>query len=80
MPLFSNGPDSDYWPNAPKFEAAYLHKFCVCRKFAGKGMTKIVTEAIKAECYTRGIRYIRLDTGLDEKKSEKSIWMLDIKS
>ena len=43
-------------------------------------MTKIVTEAIKAECYTRGIRYIRLDTGLDEKKSEKSIWMLDIKS
>lgn len=63
--------DSDYWPNAPKFEAAYLHKFCVCRKFAGKGMTKIVTEAIKAECYTRGIRYIRLDTGLDEKKVRK---------
>ena len=34
-------------------------------------MTKIVTEAIKAECYTRGIRYIRLDTGLDEKKVRK---------
>lgn len=43
-------------------------------------MTKIVTEAIKAECYTRGIRYIRLDTGLDEKKVRKIYLMLDIKS
>lgn len=59
--------DSDYWPNAPKFEAAYLHKFCVRRKFAGMGMTKLVTETVRAECRKRGIRYIRLDTGLDEK-------------
>lgn len=59
--------DSNYWPNAPKYEAAYLHKFCVRRKFAGMGMTKLVTEAIRAECCKRGIRYIRLDTGLDEK-------------
>lgn len=41
--------------------------FCVRRKFAGMGMTKLVTEAIRAECRMRGIRYIRLDTGLDEK-------------
>ena len=63
--------DSDYWPNSPKYEAAYLHKFCVCRKFAGMGMTKLVTEAIRAECRKRGIRYIRLDTGLDEKAVRK---------
>lgn len=63
--------DSDYWPNAPKYEAAYLHKFCVRRKFAGMGMTKLVTEAIQAECRKRGIRYIRLDTGLDEKVVRK---------
>ena len=63
--------DSDYWPNAPKFEAAYLHKFCVRRKFAGMGMTKLVTEAIRAECCKRGIRFIRLDTGLDEKAVRK---------
>ena len=25
------------------------------------------TEAIRAECRKRGVRYIRLDTGLDEK-------------
>ena len=43
--------DTDYWPNAPKQEAAYLHKFCVRRKFAGMGMTGLV----------------RLDTGLDEE-------------
>lgn len=59
--------DSEYWPNAPKYEAAYLHKFCVRRKFAGIGMTKLVTEAIRAECRKRSIRYIRLDTGLDER-------------
>ena len=34
-------------------------------------MTKLVTEAICAECRKRGIRYIRLDTGLDEKVVRK---------
>ena len=34
-------------------------------------MTKLVTEAIRAECRRRGIRYIRLDTGLDEKAVKK---------
>ncbi len=63
--------DSAYWPQAPEYEAAYLHKFCVCRKFAGMGMTKLVTEAIRAECMKRCVRYIRLDTGLDEKKVRK---------
>lgn len=63
--------DGSYWPNAPKYEAAYLHKFCVVRKFAGMGMTTLVTEAIRAECRKRDIRYIRLDTGLDEKVVRK---------
>jgi len=63
--------DRNYWLNAPEYEAAYLHKFCVRRKFAGMGMTKLVTEAIRAECRKRGIRYIRLDTGLDEKVVRK---------
>ena len=63
--------DDNYWPNAPKYEAAYLHKFCVRRKFAGMGMTKLATEAIHAECRNCGIRYIRLDTGLDEKVVRK---------
>ena len=63
--------DSDYWPDAPEYEAAYLHKFCVRRKFAGRGMTELVTDAVRAECRRRGIRYIRLDTALDEKAVSK---------
>ena len=63
--------DADYWPKAPKYEAAYLHKFCVRRDFAGMGMTQFVVNAIKEECRRRGVRYIRLDTGLDEKVVRK---------
>lgn len=63
--------DSQYWPYAPKGEAVYLHKLCVCRSFAGRGMTKIVTEAIREECQSRSIRYIRLDTALDEQVVRK---------
>ncbi len=63
--------DSDYWPTAPKYEAAYLHKLCVRRKFGGMGMTKLITEALCVECRNRGIQYIRLDTALDEKMVRK---------
>ena len=34
-------------------------------------MTKLVTQAILEECRQRGIQYIRLDTGLDEKVVRK---------
>ena len=34
-------------------------------------MTKTVIEAIKEECQKKGIKYIRLDTGLDEKVVRK---------
>lgn len=63
--------DSQYWPHAPKGEAAYLHKLCVRRKFAGQGMTGTVVSAIRKECRRRNIRYIRLDTALDEKVVRK---------
>lgn len=63
--------DSDYWPEAPKYEAAYLHKLCVRRKFAGMGIMRLVVDAVKEECQKRGVPYIRLDTALDEKKVRK---------
>lgn len=63
--------DSAYWKEAPEYEAAYLHKFVVRRKFAHREMTKSVLEAIKQECRKRGVKYIRLDTGLDEKVVRK---------
>jgi len=59
--------DREYWAAAPKYEAAYLHKFCVVREYAHHGMTKAVVEALKKECRKRGIKRIRLDTALDEQ-------------
>ncbi|MDE7299486.1 MAG: GNAT family N-acetyltransferase, partial [Lachnospiraceae bacterium] len=59
--------DSEYWPSAPEYEAAYLHKLCVRREFAHRGMTKSIVEAVRELCREKGIRYIRLDTGLHEK-------------
>lgn len=41
------------------------------RKFSGMGLTKLVTESIRAERRKRGIRFIRLDTALDEKVVRK---------
>ena len=34
-------------------------------------MTKSVVEAIRNDCRNKGIKYIRLDTGLDEKVVRK---------
>lgn len=63
--------DLSYWPTAPVGEAVYLHKLCVRRKFAHQGMTRAVVEAIRKECLERKIKYIRLDTALDEKVVRK---------
>ncbi len=58
--------DRAWWPDAPPFEAGYLHKLCVRRRFAHRGMTARVVEAVKTECARRGVRRLRLDTGAEE--------------
>ena len=63
--------DMKYWGNTSINEAVYLHKLCVRREFAHQGMTKSVVEAIREECKQNGVKYIRLDTGLDEKVVRK---------
>ena len=63
--------DVEYWGNRPVNEAVYLHKLCICREFANKNMTKSVVEAIRNDCRNKGIKYIRLDTALDEKVVRK---------
>ena len=63
--------DSDYWKDSSDVQAVYLHKLCVRRECAHRNMTKTVIEAIKEECQKNGIKYIRLDTGLDEKVVRK---------
>lgn len=63
--------DIAYWGSRPSDEAVYLHKLCVKPEFAHKEMTKSVVEAIRNECRDKGVKYIRLDTGLDEKVVRK---------
>lgn len=63
--------DSEYWPDEPEYAAAYIHKLCVRREFAHCGMTKSIVAAVRRLCMEKGIHYIRLDTGLDEKKVRK---------
>lgn len=63
--------NSDYWKDSSDVQAVYLHKFCVRREYAHRNMTKTVIEVIKEECRKNGIKYIRLDTGLDEKVVRK---------
>ncbi len=58
--------DREWWPEAEPFEAGYLHKLCVRRKFAHQGMTAQVVEAVKEECARRGVARLRLDTGAEE--------------
>lgn len=63
--------DSEYWKDSSNAEAVYLHKLCVKREYAHRNMAKLVVEAIKEECRKNDIKYIRLDTGLDEKVVRK---------
>lgn len=58
--------DREYWPEAPPGEAGYLHKLCVRREFAHRGMAARVVEALREVCRERGARFLRLDTGCDE--------------
>lgn len=58
--------DTAYWPRAAEGEAAYLHKFCVRRKFAHRNMTQHVITALRPVCREKDIRFLRLDAGTDE--------------
>lgn len=63
--------DCEFWASSPVYEAAYMHKLCVRREFAHMDMTKRIANQIVLECKKRGIKYIRLDTALDEKVVRK---------
>ena len=63
--------DCEYWKDSSDVQAVYLHKLCVKREYAHRNMTKAVVEAIKEECRKNGIKFVRLDTGLDEKVVRK---------
>ena len=63
--------DSEWWPAATMNEAGYIHKLCVRREFAGKGIPKEMINYAKAECRKKGARHLRLDTGWNEEKMKQ---------
>lgn len=54
--------DPEYWPNANKNEAGYIHKVCVRRKFAGQQIPWKIFEYAMELCRARNVSYLRLDT------------------
>ncbi len=51
FPCILQWSDSEYWKNAPEYEAVYLHKFCVRREFAHREMTKSSKADIIQSCF-----------------------------
>lgn len=71
--------DRTWWPKAVNYEAAYIHKLCVRRKFAGMGLVQQCMEFAIKECKRNGAKFIRLDTGRDEEKMRRLYTSLGFK-
>ncbi len=63
--------DKEWWAETGINEAGYIHKLCVRRAYSGMGMPKKMIDFAKEVCRKRGIKYLRLDTGLDEEKMKE---------
>lgn len=55
--------DPEFWPDALKGEAAYLHKLAVRRTHAGRGVSSALIEACRHAARTQGCAKLRLDDG-----------------
>lgn len=53
--------DPEFWPDALKGEAAYLHKLAVRRTHAGRGVSAALIEACRCAARTQGCAKLRLD-------------------
>ena len=60
--------DPLFWPEAPEYEAGYVHKLCVKREFAGMNLSAKMIAFAAEECRLRNVPYLRLDTGLYKQK------------
>jgi ribosomal protein S18 acetylase RimI-like enzyme len=54
--------DPQFWPMVKVRESGFIHKLCIRRSFAGKGLSRRMVEHAVNECRKRGIEYLRLDT------------------
>ena len=54
--------DPLFWPDALEAEALYLHKLCVARAQAGRGLGHTLLDTARAEARGRNKIFLRLDT------------------
>lgn len=53
--------DALFWPDVRAGEAAYVHRFAVCREFAGRGVSVALLERAVQETRLAKRRFLRLD-------------------
>ena len=62
------------WKSIDKTKSAkalYIHWLCVSRKYAGKGLPKILVEFAEKQAKAKGIHLLRVDTNAKETKLRK---------
>lgn len=55
--------DRLFWPEFKKYDAGYLHKLCIRRKFSGVRLSAKMIQVAIDECTKRNVSKLRLDTG-----------------
>ena len=53
--------DKFFYPEIPPNTSGFIHKLAIRRKYAGKGLAKILIDYVKSVCKEKGIESIRLD-------------------
>lgn len=71
--------DKKWWPRSKKYEAAYIHKLCVRRDFAGQGLPQLCLDYAIEACKKHQAKFIRLDTGWDEETMKELYLSLGFK-
>lgn len=53
--------DTDFWPDVPPDESAFIHRIAVRRRFSGGGVSAALLEWAAERAHALGLRYLRLD-------------------
>ena len=60
--------DVEFWPEAPRGEAAYVHRLAVRRRYAGQGVAAELLDWAAERARGQGLRRLRLDADLSRPK------------
>jgi len=60
--------DPEFWPNIGPFESGFIHKLCVSREYAGKGISTEMIFFAELECKNKDIKKLRLDCDANRHK------------